>query len=45
MNEETRKLEFIQKFLKIENKEIVSRFEKLLKIETKDSEKILFEPM
>tara|TARA_R110002167_G_scaffold35679_1_gene113761 strand:+ start:222 stop:455 length:234 start_codon:yes stop_codon:yes gene_type:complete len=45
MNLEARKIEFVQEFLKLQNEEVISRFEKLLKAETKVSEERTFEPM
>ncbi len=44
MNLETRKIEFIQEFLNLQNEDIVSRLEKILRKEKSNSEKI-FEPM
>lgn len=44
MNLETRKIEFLQYFLNLQNEDIVSRLEKILKKEKTNSEKI-FEPM
>ncbi len=40
MNIQTRKIEFVQAFLRLENEESISRFEQLLKIEKKE-----FKPM
>jgi hypothetical protein len=45
MNLEVRKIEFVQEFLKIQNEEILSRLEKLLKKEIKNSLEDSFEPM
>lgn len=38
MNIQTRKIEFIQEFLKLENEEVISKFEKILKQEKKSSD-------
>ncbi len=40
MNIQTRKIEFVQAFLQLQNEEVISRFEQLLKIEKKE-----FKPM
>ncbi|MNK33693.1 hypothetical protein D3C87_521860 [compost metagenome] len=40
MNIETRKIEFVQAFLKLQSEELISQFEKLLK-KTKQTEKEL----
>lgn len=45
MNLESRKIEFIQKFLKIQSEDIISRLEKLLKKEKKTYDEKIFEPM
>lgn len=45
MNLESRKIEFIQKFLKIQSEDIISRLEKLLKKEKKTYAEKIFEPM
>ncbi len=44
MNLEARKIEFVQEFLNLQNEDIVSRLEKILRKEKNTSEKI-FEPM
>lgn len=44
MNLETRKIEFVQEFLNLQNQDIVSRLVKILKKEKSNSEKI-FETM
>lgn len=44
MNLETRKIEFVQEFLNLQNEEIISRLEKILRKEKSTSEKN-FEPM
>ena len=40
MDIETRKIEFVQEFLKLQSEKVISRFEKLLKSENKE-----FHPM
>ena len=45
MNLEARKIEFVQEFLKLQSEEAVSRLEKLLKKQKKESDEQLFEPM
>lgn len=45
MDLQTRKLELIQEFLKIESEEVISRLEKILKKENKISENEDFKPM
>lgn len=45
MDIETRKIEFIQEFLKVQSEEVISRLEKLLREENKNSEKVDFKPM
>lgn len=45
MNLETRKIEFVQEFLKLQNEEVVSRFEQILKTEKEASVNQLLEPM
>lgn len=37
MDIQTRKIEFIQEFLKLQNEELISRFEKLLRSEKKEN--------
>lgn len=45
MNLETRKIEFIQEFLKLQNDEAISKFEKILEKEKERSNKRKIEPM
>ena len=45
MDLQTRKLELIQEFLKIESEEVISRLEKILRKENKISENDDFKPM
>jgi hypothetical protein len=45
MNLETRKLELIQEFLKIQSEDVISRLEKILRKENKISENEDFKPM
>ena len=45
MDIETRKIEFIQKFLKIQNEEVISRLENMLRKEIKSSDKDELKPM
>ena len=45
MNIETRKIEFIQEFLKLQSEEVLSKLENLLKKERKVSDDHLFKPM
>lgn len=45
MNIETRKIEFIQEFLKLQSEEAISRLEKILNKEKNASVEQLFEPM
>ncbi|EOZ97754.1 hypothetical protein A33Q_1727 [Indibacter alkaliphilus LW1] len=45
MNLELRKIEFVQEFLKIQNEEIISRLEKMLRKETETSLEDSFERM
>lgn len=45
MDIQTRKIEFIQKFLKIQSEDVISRLEKILRKETKSSEQENIEPM
>lgn len=37
MDIQTRKIEFVQEFLKLQNEELISRFEKLLRSEKKEN--------
>ncbi len=45
MNLEARKIEFVQEFLKIQNEEVISRFERILKMEQLDPDEQNFSPM
>lgn len=45
MDIHTRKIEFVQEFLKIESEDIINRLENILHKENKNSEKEEFEPM
>ncbi|MDW5289472.1 hypothetical protein [Formosa sp. PL04] len=45
MDLQTRKLKLIQEFLKIQSEDVISRLEKILKKENKNSDKEDFEPM
>lgn len=45
MNLEARKIEFVQEFLKLQSEEAISRFEKILKNEKKESDESVFEQM
>lgn len=45
MDIETRKIEFIQEFLKVQSEDVISRFEKLLREENNASDEKRFEPM
>ncbi len=45
MNLESRKLEFIEEFLKIQSEAVISRLEKLLKKEKKSSQTEMIIPM
>ncbi len=45
MDLQTRKLELIQEFLKIQNEDVISRLEKILKKENKNSRHENFKPM
>lgn len=45
MDIQTRKIEFIQKFLKVESEDVIKRLEKILRIENKTSVKEEFESM
>jgi len=44
MNLETRKIEFIQEFLKLQSEETISRLEKMLRNEKSASDDKLFKP-
>ncbi len=45
MDLQSRKIEFVQEFLKIQSEEIISRLEKVLKKEKKATDDRIFEPM
>ena len=45
MNLETRKLSFIQEFLRLQNEEVISRLENILRKDKKNSDDRMFEPM
>ena len=45
MDIQTRKIEFVQEFLKLQNEELISRFEKLLRSEIKLKKDKEFQPM
>ena len=45
MDLETRKIEFIQEFLKIRSEEVISRLEKILRKENKNPDNENFKPM
>ena len=45
MDMQTRKIEFIQEFLKVQNEDVIHRLEKILQKESETSEKENFEPM
>jgi hypothetical protein len=45
MDIQTRKIEFIQEFLKLQSEEVIYRFEKMLKKENISSEQAEFKPM
>lgn len=45
MNLEARKIEFVQEFLKVQNEEVISRLEKILRKEKKKSDQEGFNPM
>ncbi len=45
MDLQSRKIEFVQEFLKIQSEEIISRLEKMLKKENKASYEQIFKPM
>jgi hypothetical protein len=45
MDLQSRKIEFVQEFLKVQSEEVISRLEKLLKKEKKASYERIFEPM
>lgn len=45
MDIQTRKIEFIQEFLKLQNEDLIARFEKLLRSENKSKESDKIQPM
>ena len=45
MDLQSRKINFVQEFLKIQNEEIISRLEKILRKENSDSSEEDFQPM
>ncbi|MBU2526956.1 MAG: hypothetical protein KKC03_10195 [Bacteroidetes bacterium] len=45
MDIHTRKIEFIQEFLKVQNEEVINRLEKILRKENKTSKNEDFKPM
>ena len=45
MDIQTRKIEFVQEFLKVQNEDVINRLEKILHKESKTSEKENFKPM
>jgi hypothetical protein len=45
MNLETRKIEFVQEFLKLQSEEAISKLEKILKKEKDTSDEKIFNPM
>lgn len=45
MDIQTRKIEFVQEFLKLQSEEVISRFEKILKKENISSRQAEFMPM
>lgn len=45
MDIQSRKLDFIQEFLKIQNEELISRLEKILRKEKNTQDEQVFEPM
>lgn len=45
MDLQTRKIEFVQEFLKLQSEEVISQLEKILRKEKKSSEQGDFEPM
>ncbi len=45
MNLESRKLSFIQEFLRLQNEEVISRLENILRKDKKNSDDRMFEPM
>lgn len=45
MDLQSRKIEFVQEFLKVQSEEIISRLEKILRKENKTTDERIFEPM
>lgn len=45
MDLQTRKIEFVQEFLKVQSEEVISRLEKILIQENKNYDKLDFKPM
>ncbi len=45
MNIEARKIEFVQEFLKLESEDAISKLEKILRKEKKNSDERIVEPM
>ena len=45
MDLQSRKIEFVQEFLKVQSEEVISRLEKVLKKENKKSDQEDFKPM
>ena len=45
MNLESRKLSFIQEFLRLQNEEVISRLENILRKDKKNSDDRILEPM
>jgi len=45
MDLQSRKIEFVQEFLKVQSEEIISRLEKILRKEKKATDNRTFEPM
>ncbi len=45
MDLQSRKIEFVQEFLKVQSEEIISRLEKILRKENKATDERIFEPM
>jgi len=45
MDLQSRKIEFVQEFLKVQSEEIISRLEKILRKEKKTTDERIFEPM
>lgn len=45
MDLQSRKIEFVQEFLKVQSEEVISRLEKILRKENKASDEQIFEPI